>query len=62
MKLDVALIKNILENKGWTYERLGKESEIGTKQAIEYYFRTAKITGAERIAKALGMKPKDILT
>jgi len=60
IKIDTDKIKNELKRRNKTQYWLSEE--IGaSKQLVSYWLRTKSIAGAERIAKALDMEPKDLI-
>ena len=60
MKLNIDKIQKELDRINKTQYWLAKE--IGTsKQLVAYWFKTQGLSGAERIAKALGMDPRDLI-
>ena len=60
MKLNTTKIKNELERIGHTQSWLADKMNI-SRQLLSYMVRSKKITHAERIGKALGIEPKDLI-
>lgn len=65
MPIDIDKIKNLRISKGWTMEEAAKAAGLDTKQAW-YRIETGGqpnlgIQLLERVAKALGVKAKDLL-
>lgn len=61
MELNVDKIKRELKRINWTYARLAKESKIGTRQAVFYYFKSKSMRGAEKFFGPLQIDEKDLL-
>ena len=60
MELNISKIKKELKRIGKNQTWLS--AKISTsKQLVSYWLRTKSIAGAERIAKALDMEPKDLI-
>ena len=49
-------LKRLKQNQSW----LSREMKI-SRQLLSYMMQSKKITHAERIAKALGMNPRDLI-
>jgi hypothetical protein len=63
MKIDVLKIKIEMLKRGWGFNDLAKACEPPVpRQTIQYTLRLNSIKGLDRIAKALDMDAKDLLT
>jgi transcriptional regulator with XRE-family HTH domain len=56
-------VKTLRLEKGWTQEELARRAELHRTYigSIERYERNVSLLNVERIAKALGVKTKDLL-
>ena len=61
MKLNITKINKELKRRGWKNLDLARAAGVKSRQLIEYYLRTGTIKGAEPIAKAFGIDPKDLI-
>ena len=60
MELNINKINRELKRLDKTAYWLAREAGV-SKQLVSYWFRTKSLSGAERIAKALDLDPKDLL-
>ena len=65
MKLDTDKIYNRMKTLGWTQDRLAFEMKM-TRQGVSYYLRGLKhsprLKSIEKLANALNLDPKDLIT
>lgn len=60
MKLNTKKIKKELKRIGKNQTWLGEQLNA-SRALVSYYMQSKKITHAEKIAKVLGMDPKDLI-
>ena len=56
-------VRTLRNKKGWTQEELAKRADLHRTYigSIERYERNVSLSNVERIAKALGVKAKDLI-
>ena len=56
-------VKTLRNKKNWTQEELAKRADLHRTYigSIERYERNVSLSNVERIAKALGVKAKDLI-
>jgi len=56
-------VKTLRNKKGWTQEELARRADLHRTYigSIERYERNVSLLNVERIAKALGIKAKDLM-
>jgi len=61
MILDSEKIKELLKQKGLTYQDVADQCGLKCKQNVNYYLASKSIKGAEIFAKVLDVNPKDLI-
>ena len=61
MILDTEKIKQLLKQKGMTYQDVAEQTGLKCKQNVNYYLASKSIKGAEIFAKVLNVNPKDLI-
>ena len=61
MELDTEKIKQLLKQKGLTYQNVAERAGLKCRQNINYYLASKSLKGAEVFARVLNVNPKDLI-